>query len=115
MGWSGMDTAMAAALCIFPLIGFTLLYMGLRNIWQSHSSNSWPVVDGLVTESSIEAKPGSSGTMYRPKIVTGYKVAGQGFSTQTMHFGQTEGSTDSTEADLILLRYPQGAKVRVYY
>lgn len=110
-GWTGMDTAITAALCIFPLIGFTLLYMGLRNLWQAHASNSWPSVDGLVVESSVKQQ----GNSYMPKVVANYKVDGQPLNTETVHFGQTAGSSDSTEADLLLLRYPQGAKVRVSY
>jgi len=106
-----MDTAIAAAICIFPLIGFTLLYMGARNVWQAKASNQWPSTDGLIVEASIKRQ----GNSYMPKIVTSYNVNGQPFHTETTHFGQTAGSSDSTEADLLLLRYPQGAKVRVFY
>jgi hypothetical protein len=115
LGWSGMDMAMAAGLCVFPLIGFTLLFMGLRNVWQAHSSKLWPVADGVITESSAETSRSGSGTMHNARIVASYNVQGQTLTTSTIHFGQTEGSTDSTEADLIMLRYPQGAKVRVSY
>jgi hypothetical protein len=106
-----MEWAIIAALCIFPLLGFTFLCMGLRNVWQAHASNSWPVADGLVVESSVTTK----GSSYLPKVVASYTASGKPFTTETVHFGQTAGSSDSTEADLLLLRYPQGAKVRVSY
>jgi hypothetical protein len=44
-----------------------------------------------------------------------YEVAGKQYSTNLIHFGQTLGSGDASEAELQRLRYPVGGEVSVSY
>ena len=48
-------------------------------------------------------------------IVARYQVNGREYTTDTRHFGQTLGSTDTSEAELLRLRYRGGSIVTVSY
>jgi hypothetical protein len=110
-----------AALSIFLVIGIGIFSLGARNLRYAWASGSWPSVPGTVSESTVKETAvrhrdsSSSDTDYSARIVFGYQVNGIRYTTTTLHFGQTEGSSDSSEAALRRFRYPEGAKVIVYY
>jgi hypothetical protein len=53
--------------------------------------------------------------MYSADIEFRYQVGGQSYSTKLRHFGQIEGSGDSSEAEVLRYRYPPDAVVTVSY
>ena len=113
------DIAIQAALSIPILIGLGLAGLGSRNLWYALSSPGWPRVLGKVMESatspeaSRDSRTGAEAVMYSAAIVFGYRVGQRDYTTETIHFGQTAGSGDSSDAELRLLRYPPGADVSV--
>jgi hypothetical protein len=115
------DTAVLAGLSIPILIGLALAGLGCRNLWRAIRSPSWPRVPAVVLKSgsasstSRDSRTGAASTMYSADLSFGYRVGGRDYSTPTLHFGQTEGSGDSSEAELRRLRYPAGAQVSVSY
>lgn len=110
--------------CILGLIGAFGLYLvvlGLRNIQRALASRRWPKTHGVVADSqsgattSRDSRTGTSSTMYSTTTTVRYRVDNHDFTTSTIHFGQTFGSGDASEAELQALRYPVGAKFEVSY
>lgn len=102
------------------LIGLLILWPGCRNLWRAMMSPGWPTTEGTVVRSGMSGetstgKHGDRSTMYSAEIVVRYQVGGRSYSTETLHFGQTLGSGDASDAELRHLRYPAGARIRVSY
>jgi len=52
---------------------------------------------------------------YSAELAFRYRVNGRDYSTETIQFGQSIGSSDISNAAVLLLRYPAGAKAMVSY
>ena len=105
-------------------VGGIPLWMGLRFIWRGLSSAGWPTVPGVVLKSTVSQTEASqkSGTytlgaytFYVPELSFGYRVKDRDYTTKNLQFGRAEGSGDASEAAVLMLRYPVGAKVPVRY
>jgi hypothetical protein len=109
------------SLSIFLVIGVALFALGLRNVWLGLASRGWPTVIGTVEASEVGAeatgdrRTGAESTMYAARIAIAYRVDGRDYTTETLQFGQTVGSGDSSEAELRRLRYAPGTSVTVAY
>ena len=115
-----VDYAVVGAASLFLLLGIVLFAFGAGNLWRAHASERWPKTTALVTrsETAVGAMPNSQGrtsTVYLADIVFQYEVGGSEYNTTNRHFGQLGGAGDSSEAELILLRYPAQAEVPVSY
>jgi hypothetical protein len=106
---------------VFAAFGLFLCYKGIQNLSRASASTHWPKTEATVSRSGVVAgvtrdkSDGAVSTMYSPDLSFHYQVNGVSHTTSTRHFGQTEGSGDSSEAELLHLRYPQDAKIPVYY
>lgn len=96
---------------LFILLGLFFLFLGAKNVWLSFASTRWPAVDGFVQTSEVH----SSGETTSAGIDVAYEVNGVRYTTRTLYFGQTEGSGDSSEAQIRALRYAKGRKVLVHH
>ena len=105
-------------------VGGIPLWMGLRFIWRGLASARWPTTSGVVLKSTVSETEASqkSGTytlgaytFYVPELSFGYQVKGRDYTTKNLQFGRAEGSGDASEAAVLMLRYPVGAKVPVRY
>src|SRR5271163_2519480 len=91
---------------IFILIGAAILVPGIRNLYRAAASSHWPRTAAVVatSDSSSETEHDSRGrgssTMYSADIRFRYSVDGHEYTTDVLHFGQTGGSGDSSEAEL---------------
>lgn len=101
----------ALAAVMLLLIGVPLVWMGAANVWLAVASSGWPMTEGQVRSANVVA--GNETTS--AEIVVGYRVGGAEYTTDTLHFGQTVGSGDSSEAQLRAMRYAEGKKVWVRY
>jgi hypothetical protein len=112
------------------LFGSFLLIKGLRNIQMSFASVHWPRAAGMVASSvTTRTAPTQDRTLRSmrdgprsPDYATfgtntkiGYTVNGREYTTNMLHFGQTLGSSDRSDAVLLSLRYPEGKEVPVSY
>ena len=113
-GQWAMTLAVSVVLALILFGGACLIYIGLRNVYRGIASEKWPSVDG-VASSTRTSSSSKSGSMTSADIQARYTVNGRELTTDTLHFGQTLGSGDSSEAVVRQLMYPLGAKVRVYY
>ena len=110
-----------ALISVVVVFGLVIVGMGLRNVWRSLASTKWPRVRGAVLESSTslslsrDRQTGVKSATYQARITFGYQVGGKSYTTDTLHFGQTVGSGDSSDAELRHRRYPVGAPVSVWY
>jgi len=100
---------LAAAMLL--LLGVPLGWLGTKNIWRGVASSGWPVTEGVVRSAEIVAE----GETTSAEIVVAYRVGGVEYTTDTLHFGQTVGSGDSSEAQIRALRYAAGRRVWVRY
>src|SRR5579872_6456285 len=102
-------------------LGLFLFWKGARNVQRAIASTAWPTTSGMVTGSQAsesttkDEKTHAGSTTYSTETTIHFQVNGQDYSTDLIHFGQTLGSGDSSEAALQAVRYPAGAAVSVSY
>jgi hypothetical protein len=95
--------------------------MGLRSVWRGLASAHWPTVSGVVLHAGMtedlakEAGTRNTHIFYSAELAFRYRVNGRDYTTETIQFGRTRGSSDISNAAVLLLRYPAGAKVTVSY
>ena len=116
-----MNILILAGFSLVPLLGLILLGRGGREVWRGMASTQWPQTSGVVLASEVSENTSTSlrthttSTTYSSTVTVGYKVNGKEYRTSTLHFGQSTGSSDPSEAEMARLRYPQGAEVAVAY
>ena len=109
------------AIGLVVIFGLYLFGLGLRNVGRAMASLRWPTTAGKVVRSDpkeqhdVDKKTGATSVIYSADTVIQYEVAGKEYSTNLIHFGQTLGSGDESEAELQRLRYPVGGEVSVSY
>jgi hypothetical protein len=102
-------------------LGLYLFGLGLRNVSRAAASSRWPRTAGKVVRSDtheqhdVDRKTRDVSVTYSADTLIQYEVAGKQYSTNLIHFGQTLGSGDASEAELQRLRYPVGGEVSVSY
>src|SRR5579863_3556815 len=115
------DVWVVCGASIFILMGGAILVPGIRNLSRAVSSRHWPRTAAVVAQSDSSAevehddRGRGSSTMYSADIRFRYQIDGHEYTTDVLHFGQTGGSGDSSEAELRRLRYPLGSEVTVAY
>jgi hypothetical protein len=114
----------AATLAVAGLLilcGLYLFFKGARNVARALASTKWPVAEGVVVSSETTRTVGPTyrrqpaSVTFSTRTVIRYDVAGKEYTTDVLHFGQTLGSSDKSEAALQKVRYPEGKGVRVSY
>jgi hypothetical protein len=109
------------AIGLVVVFGLYLFLKGARNVQMALASPAWPKTSGMVIRSDTtrNVSPGTRRTAasvtFSTKTVIRYAVNGQEYDTDVLHFGQTLGSSDKSEAALQHLRYPEGKEVTVAY
>ncbi|WP_321470467.1 DUF3592 domain-containing protein [uncultured Paludibaculum sp.] len=117
----GFDYAVIAGASVFALIGLAVLVPGIRNLTRSIASARWPkAVATVVTSDTSESVSTDHSTrnrsvMYAANIQLRYAVDGKVYATDTLHFGESLGSGDASEAELRRLRFPVGFETSVVY
>jgi hypothetical protein len=103
------------------LIVMALYFLGrgLLNVSRAFASAHWPTTIGVVVSSQASTSETQQGrartTFYSANILIRYPARGKVYTTDLIHFGQTFGSADPSQAAMQLLRYPVGAPVSVSY
>jgi len=111
--------ALVVGLVIFG--GFYLLLKGGRNVQRALASTKWPRTAGLVVSSdtsrnvTVDRDTREASVTFSTRTIIRYQVNGREYTTDVLHFGQTLGSGDKSDAALLHLRYPEGSKVNVSY
>ncbi|MDR3698361.1 MAG: DUF3592 domain-containing protein [Candidatus Sulfopaludibacter sp.] len=101
--------------------GLFLFLKGARNIQWAMASTKWPSTPGVVIRSDTvrDVTRGTRRTAgsvtFDTTTVIQYVVDGRTHTTNVLHFGQTLGSSDKSEAALQRIRYPRGKPVAVSY
>ncbi|MGD0773488.1 MAG: DUF3592 domain-containing protein [Candidatus Solibacter sp.] len=109
------------AVGLVAAFGLYLFGLGLRNVTRAVASSRWPRTAGKVVRSDTEERhevnrdTGDASVTYSANTMIQYDAAGKRYSTNLIHFGQTLGSGDASEAELQRLRYPVGGEVSVSY
>jgi hypothetical protein len=100
-------------------ISFIALFVIGRNILHGLNSRNWPITEGKVVHSGVQAHhstddEGDTSTTYGASIQYEYSVSGQEIQGTRRSF--TDMRTNSVRrAEQILARYPQDSSVKVYH
>ena len=109
------------AIGLVVALGLYLFGLGLRNVNRAVAGSHFPRTVGKVVRSDtqeqhdVDKKTGAVSVIYSADTVIQYEVAGKQYATNLIHFGQTLGSGDASEAELQRLRYPVNGTVPVSY
>ncbi len=101
------------------VFGLYLFLKGARRIQLAAASTKWPTTAGKVVSSQttrdVSTYRNNSTVTFDTETVIHYTVNGQDYTTDVLHFGQTLGSGDKSDAALQRLRFPAGKEVPVSY
>lgn len=95
---------------VFPVLALGVLAYELYNLIRSRESCSWPVADGVITHSSVTRTSGE----FNATVSYTYSVRGIKYTGSRLSLWDYE-SNDPADAESIVKRYPEDARVRVYY
>jgi Protein of unknown function (DUF3592) len=116
-----LDVWVVLGASVFLLTGGAILVPGVRNLSHAVASRHWPRTAATVAQSDSRVETENNGrgrapsTMYSADIRFRYNVDGHEYTTDVLHFGQTLGSGDSSDAELRRFRYPVESAVTVAY
>lgn len=99
---------------VFFLVGAGLTWWGWTIVRNARASASWPTVQGMITETDLEFSTDEDGDTWTPRVAYTYLVNGISYENFTIKFGETSYGSESTARE-VLVRYPVGQAVTVYY
>ena len=105
---------------VFIVLGGLSVWAAYHTLANGWASESWPSVDGIVIESKLDSSTQSNGaerestTTYFPHVTYNYTVNGDSFDGYEIAFSGYS-STDRSEVEAVLARYPVNQVVTVYY
>ncbi len=104
---------------IFVVVGGACAFFGLRGLVRAKASVDWPATEGTVAESSVERKRSTgsrrgSSTTYHARVRYKFSVDGTVYSGDRVAYGDY-GSSNSSHANGVVKRYPEGKQVTVHY
>jgi len=108
-----------ALMALVILLGLFLSGKGAVNLRRALASPQWPKTTGIVVGANAGASRvqdhNARTPFYTANTIIRYRVNEKDYATGLIHFGQTFGSADPSEAAMQLLRYPIDAHVSVSY
>ncbi len=90
--------------------GAVLILVGIRNLWLAQNSTAWPTVQGVILVSELKYDDETT----EAKIEYEYVVNSRRMEGKGVSYGDY-GSSDSRHARDILLKFPKGKEVLIYY
>lgn len=105
---------------VFIGIGAFLIYFSLRSRKKADASQSWPSINGQVTESRVDHSTsidsdGDQRASYTPVVRYTYQVMGQTYTGKNISFGGQPSYGNPGKAQAALERFPAGEVIAVYY
>jgi hypothetical protein len=105
---------------VFAFIGLVFLLFVLSDRRLAKASQSWSPSSGAVVRSwvveSVEKNDDRATTRsFRPEVQYEYRVDGQTYTSERLHFGMIETFSSQREAAQALDNFPPGKAVTVYY
>jgi hypothetical protein len=124
--------ALTVLVALLPIGGGVWVWEGVATALMARESRGWSVAEGVVisAESTVDpSKPPLTlsrdhgrwrrwqheHVTYNTAVTVRYAVGDSAYTTSTRAFGQTLGSGDGSDAELVRRRYPVGARVPVRY
>lgn len=124
--------ALTVLVALLPIGGGVWVWEGVATALMARESRSWPVAEGVVTSAESNVDPSKPPltlsrdygrwrrwqhlhVTYNTAVTVRYIVGDVAHTTSTRTFGQTLGSGDGSDAELVRRRYPVGALVPVRY
>lgn len=109
-------TATVVTIALVVLIVATLVHVATQ---KRQARESWGTAEGRVVESIVEARnpPGTDRPSVRfgARVVYDYTVAGKAYRSERVSFDGTLWRETRAAAEADRARYPEGAKVTVFY
>ena len=103
---------------VFIVIGAVALRYAMRTAEKARQSESWPATEGEIAHSATLYQTNTTATSngvatYKADIAYRYKVDGANYSSSKVAL--LDLASNSARAQSIVQRYPDKAKVQVYY
>lgn len=99
---------------VLLVFGVVLGGVGMMRYNTAQASTEWPTVTGTVTSSRVQTTSRDGRNEYMPRVQYSYGVEGRSF-TGTRITASDEYQKNRGSAEDILVRYPSGASVAVFY
>ncbi|HEY4365504.1 MAG TPA: DUF3592 domain-containing protein [Bryobacteraceae bacterium] len=106
----------------FGLCSAWVIFMTVDNWRQAHRAKGWPVAEGVVKSSRVEARKTRAGgargtrvTLHEPVVEYLYTVGGREYFSSQVSFGARVSTQEEAPAAAWAGKYPEGAKVVVHY
>lgn len=99
---------------IFSVVGLLMFCVGVKEVWESNASKTWPATQGKVLASFVRTPRAGAKRLYSPVVQYEFAVDGKTYGSQRVSFGSYQ-SSRSSHAEAVVARYPVGAEVRVHY
>ncbi len=99
---------------VFFLVGFALLGVGLRSLYQAKAAEGWAETNGLVKACNLVVDSSGDSTTWKVKVSYDYSVDGRTFSGDRIAFGYT-GSSARATPEALQVKLGSAAVVRVRY
>lgn len=99
-------------------MGFGVLIRNLYRLYRILKTRNWPTVSGTIHTSRVEEAfkaIGDNGDpiyIFRPEVLYRYEVNGQEYSVR---YDFPDWSSFQSDAIRVILKYPLGTRVRVFY
>ena len=126
-GGEGMANRWVLSLLVGGPLGFAaamLIYQAWVAQKQAWAARQWPQTSGLIISSQVKVtrvrerrRSGFSRTVtrYEPNVIYRYQANGGVHQSNQLYLGQKVLYSDTAAVEKILLRYPAGDTVTVYY
>ena len=99
---------------IFSIVGLVMFCVGVKEVWESNASKTWPATQGKVLASFVRTPRTGAKSLYSPVVQYEFAVGGKKFASQRVSFGDYQ-SSRSSDAEAVVARYPAGTEVKVHY
>ncbi len=121
---SGLHNGIRVISAVFLVVGVGIFSWGIGTLLKAQKSSNWPSTSGLIVFSGVKSKDSkkhpsdkafdAAPTSYQAAIKYKYAVNGKVYTGDTLYFGDI-GIRTRSRAEKIVLRYPKGEKVPVFY
>lgn len=102
---------------IFLIAGYLVAFkFGAPILENAKASEQWPKASGRITASHVETSRDSENkNMYSAQVTYEYEVEGTTYTDDTVWFGGDYSSSNRSDAQQTVSKYPAGQTVDVYY
>ncbi len=100
---------------VFVVLGIVMFFLRRRSAEKQAASMHWPTVEGRIVDSRVHRFRSKRRDNFTARVGYTYRIGGREHRCQRIAWGGSPYSTQPTQAEATVARYPVGATVRVHY